>query len=171
MYEAVKDLFGNSGMGNAFETIAHKKLILSKQSFELTPLHEKYKRGVSTSRIPFDCASRVVHLRRIEDISVLPEDCYGLPVERNFPLVDAIVPPATLLQMTVCKEKHKGAVDRLDEIRRQLPEKNFSKHRIVFVVPPENVKSFKYQKDLGGINQFVLCPDPVVDGRKRKRKG
>jgi hypothetical protein len=45
---------------------------------------------------------------------------------------------------------------------------------MVFVVPQENLKGFKYQADLDDIRQFVMFPDHVVcaersEGGKRKR--
>jgi hypothetical protein len=141
-------------------------------SFDLKPLHEKYARSVSRKLVPFTFPEHVVRLRNVEDIRNLPNQRYGLPVTSNFPLVDAIVQPNVLLQMTVSAERHKGAVDRLEDIRAGLSEKDRSKHMMVFVVPKKNFNSFKYQDNLP-IPQFVLCPmlNTIEQSKKRKRKG
>jgi hypothetical protein len=75
-----------------------------------------------------------------------------------------------LLQMTVSAQYHKGDVAKLSAIRDQLLEKDYSKHMMIFVVPQRNLKTFQYQKDLDDISQYLLCPDPSVQNRKRKQK-
>jgi hypothetical protein len=56
-------------------------------------------------------------------VSDLPVDTYGLPVNNVSPLVDAIVQPNILLQMTVSEEKHTGAVGQLPTIRGNYQKK------------------------------------------------
>mmetsp|Transcript_27624 Transcript_27624/g.46718 ORF Transcript_27624/g.46718 Transcript_27624/m.46718 type:complete len:82 (-) Transcript_27624:259-504(-) len=72
--------------------------------------------------------------------------------------------------MTVSEDRHKGAVNRLEDIRAGLFEKDPSKHMMVFVVPKKNIKSFKYQEDLSDIPQFVLCPDDVLNTMQQSKK-
>jgi hypothetical protein len=77
----------------------------------LKPIFKKHAKGVSRTPIPLDlCGKKVVALRSIDDIGVLPAGSYGLPQDPNFPLVDAIVQPDLLLQMIISEKKHKGAV-------------------------------------------------------------
>ena len=172
MYAEIEKLVGPSGVGNLFESISHAQLSTSKTGFNLIPLHRKGARGVSRVPVSFTFPEHVARLRNVEDISHLSNQSYGLPVTPNFPLVDAIVQPAVLLQMTVSEERHKGAVNRLGDIRGCL-QGNPAEHKMVFVVPKKNIKSFKYQEDLSDIPQFVLCPDPVLNtveqNKKRKR--
>jgi hypothetical protein len=107
----------------------------------------------------------VLHLRNIDDIGFLLPGKYGLPITSNFPLVDAIIQPNMLLQMTVSAQKHRGAdMGKLSAIRDQLMEKDVS------VVPRKSLKTFQYQEDLDDISQYLLCPDPSVQNRKRKQK-
>lgn len=170
MYDEIEKLIGSSGVGNFFESISHVQLTTSATSFNLIPLHKRGTRGVCRDLVPFEFPEHVERLRNIAGISDLPDNTYGLPVIPNFPLVDALVQPAVLLQMTVSEERHKGAVNRLHDIRERLSEKNPSKHMMVFVVPKKNIKTFKYQEDLSDIPQFVLCPDPVLNTMEQKRK-
>mmetsp|Transcript_27623 Transcript_27623/g.46716 ORF Transcript_27623/g.46716 Transcript_27623/m.46716 type:complete len:82 (-) Transcript_27623:259-504(-) len=72
--------------------------------------------------------------------------------------------------MTFSEKRHKGAVNSLEEIRAGLSGKDPSKHMKVFVVPEENITSFKYQEDLSDIPQFVLCPDDVLNTMQQSKK-
>ena len=170
MYEEVKKLAGKGGFGNVFELIAHRKLSSCSEDFEMIPLHKKGARNVSREPVSFNFHQPVVQLRSVEDIGKLPQHCYGLPVVSNFPLIDSVVPPAALLQMTVSEENHKGAVNQLENIRAQLPEEDKTKHMMIFVVPQKNITKFKYQENLSSIKQFILCPDKVIDTKKRKNR-
>ena len=69
--------------------------------------------------------------------------------------------------MTVSEEKHTGAVGQLPIIRGQLSEKDVSKHMMVFVVRQKNLSKFKYHSNLADIPQFVMCPDKVVEGKRK----
>jgi hypothetical protein len=113
----------------------------------------------------------VLHLRNIDDIGFLLPGKYGRSITSNFPLVDVIIQPNMLLQMPVSAQKHRGtAVGKLSTIRDQLLEKDRSKHMMIFVVPRKSLKTFQYQEDLDDISQYLLCPDPSVQNRKRKQK-
>ena len=91
-----------------------------------------------------------------------------MPVFSNFPLVDAVVQPNVLLQMTVAPDKHKGAVERLNDIRAHL-KGDKKTHMMIFVVPYDNLETFQHQNDLGDIKQFIFCPDPVIDKSKKRK--
>jgi hypothetical protein len=170
MFAEIEKLVGSSGVGNFFESVSHVQLTTSKTSFNLLSLHKKFARN-APQNLSFKFPERVLRLRQVEDIAGLPIGTYGLPVVSNFPLVDAIVQPNVLLQMTVSEERHRGAVDCLEDIRKGLSEKDPSKHIMVFVVPQKNMKTFKYQNDLQDIQQFVMCPDPVSAISMKQNKG
>ena len=104
----------------------------------------------------------ITQLRSISDIDKLNDGSYGLPIFDNFPLVDAIIQPNMLLQFTTSPKNHNGSVDSLSKIRCLLREKDFNKHIMVFVVPKDNLRSFKYQIGLN-ISQFSTCDDAVAD--------
>lgn len=103
----------------------------------------------------------VTILREISDIKSLKNKRYGFPVFSNFPLVDAIIQPNTLIQFTISPKTHKGASERIEEIRGEL-KGHRQLHRMVFIVPHTSKNTFRYQKGLGDILQFMCFDDPVV---------
>ena len=169
MSDAMMELGNASTFGNLFEVIAHRKLLQCKENYIMYPLYKKFARGVNRDPVKIKFNNPMVRRRKVEDIKSIPTNNYGLPLFTNFPLVDAIVPPATLLQMTVSENNHKGAVAQLETIREQLPKETASrKHRMIFVVPQKNMDTFQYQENLGNICQFVMCPDRIATTKKRK---
>jgi len=103
----------------------------------------------------------IMLIRSIEDIEGLSSNHYGLPIFGNFPLVDAIIQPNILIQFTISPTGHKGAVDKLEDIRSQL-KGNSKDHMMVFVIPHGNKDTFKYQRDLESIHQYVTLDDPTA---------
>jgi hypothetical protein len=86
-------------------------------------------------------------------------------MDNNFPVVDAVIQPDTLVQFTTAPEQHEGSLLQLSDIRAHL-RASPKDHRIIFVVPPENIKTFRYHPKLAGIRQLVCAADPsVVDER------
>ena len=158
----LETIFGRSGMGNAFESTGHRKLVQSTQPFMLKPLISSsfVKNIPSIEEALFN--RPVVRFKSIEDIVGLGDGTYGLPLDISFPAVDAILQPDTLLQFTVSPIRHNGNVTRLPEIRDKLNEKDWTKHRIIFVVPEKNLKAFQYHTNLGDICQFVCLAEPSV---------
>ena len=161
IYNDLKEHIGNSGLGVYFKSLGHRKLWNSKNLYMLKPL----LKTISSSKPHFpneiNFAYPVTILRNIKDIGSLENERYGFPVFSNFPLVDAIVQPNTLIQFTISPEVHKGACERIEEIRSQL-RGNRELHRMVFVVPQTSKNTFRYQKGLGDIQQFMCFDDPVV---------
>jgi hypothetical protein len=159
----LKSIFQASGMGNAFESFGHKKLTQSRSDYIIRPLMlTTRKRKVNDNEIEkVNFNLPIMLIRSISDVAELLVGHYGLPTFSNFPLVDAVIQPDTLIQFTVSPEKHKGAVDRLDDIRNQLSASR-DQHRIVFVIPAFNKDSFKYQENLSSIRQYVTFVDPVA---------
>ena len=65
-----------------------------------------------------------------------------------------------MIQFTaVSKTDHKGDVNQLSDICSHLKEKNPSLHKLVFVIPKENIKSSQYQENLSDISQYVIAMD------------
>ncbi len=161
MYNAVKDLVGTSGLGMFFECIAHRKLTANK-IFMMTPLHPKNKRNVSRETVRLDLRGvKVLPLRTDDAIGTMPAKSYGI-CGPNFNLIDGVVQPTDFLQMTIA-DHHNGATDSLMTLQNFLLESDRTKHRMVFIVPKDKLKTFKYQTSLNSIQQFVLCPDDTVD--------
>jgi hypothetical protein len=161
MSSKLKAIFDSSGMGNAFESFGHKKLTQSCVNYILRPLMNTRPKKLSTSVISINFKLPIMLIRCVGDIGTLNQGFYGLPTISNFPLIDAVIQPNILLQFTVSPDKHKGASNKLNEIRSHLNEKNFSKHMMVFIIPYENRDSFKFQQDLSDIKQYITFDDPV----------
>ena len=49
--------------------------------------------------------------------------------------------------------------NQLSDIRSHLKEKDPSFHKLVFVIPKENFKSFQYQENLSDISHYVFVID------------
>ena len=152
-------------MGILFEAVGHRKLLKSTVPFLLKPL---LSASLSSTKPAFESAQfnlSVVHIKTVDDIANIPNGTYGVPLTNTFPVADSIIQPDTLIQFTISPEKHKGSLEQLTEIRkclRALPKG----HRIIFVVPPENINTFRYHPKLSGIRQFVCVADPSVVGEQ-----
>ena len=148
--DALKNMFGNSGMGNAFESTAHKKLMgdnITRWSRKSTGEYEELNLG-----------SRSLFLiRDMEDVKSLQNDSYGLPTINNFPLVDAVLAPNMGLQMTT-SNSHKGSVATLPKLLESLRVKE-SDFRMVFVVPINVLPYFEFPTDLGAVQMYVIIPE------------
>jgi hypothetical protein len=161
IYNELKEQIGKSGLGVCFESLGHRKLWNSEKQHLLKPLlhpipdlKPKFLRNTNFT-LP------VTILRKISDIKSLKNKRYGFPVFSNFPLVDAIIQPNTLIQFTTSPNTHKGASERIEEIRGELKGRR-QLHRMVFIVPHTSKNTFRYQKGLGDILQFMCFDDPVV---------
>ena len=158
--EELKKLFSTSGTGYLFEAMGHNRLLNSDESYVLKPLlikpWPKLKPGYPT--FFFKCPVSLI--RTIEDIGILSEKHYGLPVTRNFPFVDAIIQPNTLIQFTISPKYHSGAKERIESIRSKLTGDR-SSNQMIFAIPQSSEEIFHYQEGLGNILQF-LCFDDVT---------
>ena len=159
----LKRMIGEGGLGCLFEARGHRKLLLSGVSFLLKPLLKQMPEDKPLfESMTFDLS--VVRFRIIEEISKLPEGHYGLPMTNNFPLIDAIIQPNILIQFTTSPRDHKGSTASLAAIRDALHEKNPIKHRMVFVIPRENISTFRFCSGLADICQFMCTDEPSVEG-------
>ena len=166
--DSLRQIIGPSGLGSAFEYHAHKKFI---NEVWVIKLYEITKNGtspnISRRRINIQGVKRFWD---INNISELTSKEYGLPITSNFPLVDAIIQPNILIQFTTSSTSHRGAVDKLDEIRQNLRGKE-GDHIMIFVVPSGNLRKFKYQPALK-IPQFVMSAEDTASmpPPQKKRK-
>lgn len=160
-----RNILGRSEISILFESVSHRNLTISNQVNQLIPL---WVGKGSRSKLMVDFRSTVALIRTVEDIGGLFDHIYALPCVSNFPLVDAVVQPDTLIQFTVTSS-HRGSVESLAEIRSYLREKNQAKHKLVFIVPKENLKIFRHQSALGAIKQYISTNEYIVTTEKRKR--
>ena len=110
-------------MGCLFERNAHEIIynnLKSNGHYNLKYLKTKNK-SKCQDLILKQVITRKVLIRRIEDIGNLLRSDYGLPIISNFPLIDAVIQPNVLLQMTEGRS-HKGAKTALESICEQLLE-------------------------------------------------
>ena len=164
----LKGILCKSGYGSLFESVGHLKLIRCETEFNLYPLLPR-RSTASKDSVKFSAFKmQTIVIREVTDICKLDNDTYGLPLFDNFPLVDAIIQPNTLIQYTVARTDHKGAIDQLDRIRDQLSDKNLANHRMIFVVSRDNFNTFKYQEDLSDIRQYITTDAPLVQNTKKR---
>eukprot|EP01039_Chlorochromonas_danica_P010065 gene10065-11140_t len=143
-------LIGDSGLGAAFECLGHETLIKSNDNQTATSIIKRQRPKECKFKVP----NKVEVFRKISDISKLSTGCYGLPVNGNFPSIDAVIQPNILLQFAKSR-RHPGIDDKTKEIRVHLSaaEKD---HRLVFVVPKEMIKNYPKQDGYGDIKQCVM---------------
>jgi hypothetical protein len=149
----LEHLFGASGMGNAFEFTAHMLLA------ETDELHWCFKSTGEYEQLALGNRRKVL-IRSVGDIPSLQTGDYGLPTTCNFPIIDAVLPPATGLQMTT-SHTHEGSITRLPDILDALSiaAEGFT---VVFVVPKDVLSGFSFPGNLGAVNMYVTVPTAVA---------
>ena len=162
LWANLHSLLTPSGIGCLFESLVHRKLTSREFVCTLRPLYKKHAKRTKNNLIQLRTGYPVVLFRRPEDIANLTRNQYGLPCISNFSLIDSVVQPNNLFQVTVSAKKHDGNVAALAGIRNQLLEQDASQHSMIFVVPRDHLKSFQYQDSLGDIPQFVTTVDLVA---------
>ena len=159
--DELKRIIGVSGVGNLFEYFGHLKLLNSQSPSLLKPLFPKTPRSIMPDFPEVSFQLPVARFNSIEEITNIPDGFYGLPMNDRFPLVDAVVQPNMLIQFTISPNGHNTNLTlaekrrKLEDIRACLHETDKSKHKMMFVIPKENLRSYKFDKDLGEISQFV----------------
>ncbi len=154
IYNELKRIFGSGGYGNAFESTGHRRLIKSTLPFRLKPLLDLSSKNISKPE--FGSAAfnlPLVRFKVVSEIGDLPDGTYGLAMDTNLGGCDAIIQPNTLIEFTTTPKKHKASLEMISKIRAQL-HGDPSDHRIIFVIPLENVKTFMYHADLANIQQL-----------------
>jgi len=156
------ELFGASARGIAFEGIAFDQIYRHLQKggkldvFNIqSTISGKRKRRSSKETLTVK-VKRKVWIRTVNDVKNLEDGDVGVPMFKNFPLVDFVLKPDIFLQMTV-SATHQGAVGRLPDLRTALggTKKN---HKMIFVTEHKNVSQFSHVHDLQAINQYVMEP-------------
>jgi hypothetical protein len=164
----LKGVLCKSVYGSLFESVGHLKLIRCETEYNLYPLLPR-RSTVSKDSVKFSAFKmQTIVIREVTDICKLDNDTYGLPLFDNFPLIDAIIQPNTIIQYTVATSDHKGATNQLDRIRDQLSDKDPANHRMIFVVSSDNFNTFKYQEDLSDIRQYITTDTPLVQKTKKR---
>ncbi len=177
IFVEIAKLFGKSGEGIVFERLAHQHLFESLQSGSaLSAFHicGKGNKRKPNLKIQFPSLKRKVFIRKIEDISrLVPYEDYGIPIIPNFPLVDSIIAPNILFQMTV-SESHKGAISKFESIEnalKKVPTLEKPVLAMVFVLG-DNFEGFKKVLDLQ-VDQYKyqFIAGHVVAKRKIEEDG
>ena len=103
----------------------------------------------------------VVRFKTVAEIGILANGTYGLLMDNNVPVVDAVIQPDTLVQFITSPVLHEGSLQKLETIRAQL-RASWNDHRIIFVIPREDIETFRYHPQLVDIRQLVCVVDPLV---------
>lgn len=165
----LKKLFG-SGIGNAFEFTSHASLLA------MTADQDHWSWCGSTSSYVnlkgLLGGHRKVLIRNIDDIKSLKKGDYGLPTVCNFPLIDSIILPSVVTNMTIGNTHH-GAVGKVNEIVKCM-KIEASRLMMVFVVPDDQVAVFKFPTDLGQMKMYVTVSHGITEAalqhlKSRKR--
>ena len=158
--DEIRELFNNStGVGFLFKAMGHRKHFHSDKFYLLKPLLKSMP--LSQPEFPLILFTYPVSLiRTIEDIRNIPKKYYGLPAHRDFPFVDAIIQPNTLIKFVISPEVHIDKGHSIESIRDQLTG-NRASHQIIFVVPISCRDTFLHQDHncLGDILQFMCFDD------------
>ena len=146
-------IVGSHGMGSLHEYYAHRQIFanlrkgcyyapqnLLTQSHCLLRVHIKRKKLI----------------RSIRDIYELEDGEYGLPTVTNFPVVDAIIKPDILLQMTISDSHETRSSDKLFDILKVMGIKT---GKMIFVLCALNVEKFKYANTMEVVAQYKMLPD------------
>ena len=149
-------LFANL-RGDCFEGLAHEKLAAGGE-FQTRLLTGA---GGSSTRIMPRAPLRRISGNKLENLAELcdfPAGTYCKPTNGNFPVIDALILPGLLLQMTV-SERHGVDEAKLEQILVAL---GLDSAQLAFVVPPDKFDGFaayKFKDVLLGmrITQLALC--------------
>lgn len=159
--QLLKSMLGNSAMGVMFESLAHKKFMNSEFDLQIRKLTSQSRSEAEIEAVRVGYPTIII--RDVADIAQLPVERYGLPLYSSFPLVDAIIQPNIMLQMTISPTVHQGAVNRLNDIQNNL-KGNRADHKMIFVVPADIVSSFPFQTNLpADVAQYVAVMDDIVN--------
>ena len=150
---------------NLFGSLGHRKLLMSLVPFTLKPLLNP----LPIDKPVFPTAQfnlSVVLFSTISEITHLPDGTYGLPLNGKFPLVDAVVQPNMMIKFAISPTDHIGSVKNLTDICAGLHEKDLTKVKMIFVIPKDNVATFRGQEYLlvgeVAIPQYICLDDPSV---------
>ena len=143
--------------GDCFEVLAHEKLVAGGEY----PTRFLTGAGGSSVRIlPSATLRRFDGIKpeNLVPLCSLPAGTYCRPLTGSFPVIDALILPGVLLQMTV-SERHGVDESKLEAILDALALKSAE---LVFVVPPDKFNEFSAYKFKDAalakrITQLAMC--------------
>jgi hypothetical protein len=143
--------------GDCFEVLAHEKLAAGGEfpTRLLTGAAGSNIRSLPRATLQRFSGNKPENLA---PLGGLPAGTYCRPVVGSFPVIDALISPAMLLQMTV-SERHGVDEAKLEQILIAL---GLDYAELVFVVPPDKFDGFAAYKFKGAalgmrITQLALC--------------
>lgn len=164
---SLKNLFGSSGMGNAFEYTSHIVLANTNAEQICWTSRGRYCKVALGNR-------RKVLIRNVADIAELKVGDRGVPTTCNFPFIDEVIPPNLGVQFTTgCT--HDVPNTSAPQIIEALGLKNEADFTVVFVVPQDVLPLFRFPTNLGAIKMCVTVPEAITETafkalRNKKRK-
>jgi len=155
----LKNIFGGSGMGVAYEYYGHQQIFENRN--QEYPVIDLITKSTATLRFRFD---KKAHLRKVKDISTLKDDEYGIPTTCNFPFGDAFIKtPRTIFQFTTGL-RHRGAMSKLPAICDQLKGEGENAINLVYVVPQDKIGGFTPENiDLPYVKQYLTTDIRAVN--------
>ena len=100
-------------MGGNIAMITNEVATVKDSGFELAALvgGEFFLNGLDSLGFTFETGVGVTNVKKVRfktvgEIGNLPNGTYGLPMDNNFPVVDAVIQPDTLVQFTTSPEQH-----------------------------------------------------------------
>jgi hypothetical protein len=182
----LRNILEGSGQGILFEAQVHKTLYEKFRRGGDLRFERIYPSGYQRRATDKDTeelrvtVNKKVFIRKVEDIALLKENEYGLPIIPNFPLVDAVIQVGgnpgygIELQVTIAAA-HRGAVDKHPDIERRMRTPS-ARNKMIFCCCRENFDSFSYVNGLvPDVKQYkMLCEweaDPGDQAKRRKTGG
>jgi hypothetical protein len=182
----LRDILGGGGMGVVYEAQVHKTLYEKFRKGGDLILRRLYPKGAQRKVTETDAETlrvivdRKVFIRKIEEIALLKENEYGLPIIPNFSLVDAVIkvctpgnPPCGVeLQVTIA-DSHKGALHKHPDIELHMGIPS-ALNKMIFCCCTNNFENFRYVAGLvAEVPQYkTLCEWMASAGNPaKKRKG
>lgn len=148
--KALRSIVTASDIGYSFEYLGHKEMLNGPHRIRVHGVE-----GQETPSFEWELGQlQLKKFRRLEDVASLSEGTYGIPYQYNFPLIDAVIQPDTLIRFTI-STLHRGAHAVLDRLRGHLLEKNPEKHKFIWIV--DDAEKFCKQDGLGDIKQYAMC--------------
>ena len=152
--KALAEILGAIGLECSIEYFGHQAFLAPGTTFYSGTKLERVrkKKADLTGLIVTTNNLKLQRFRTIEDISNLPDNVYGLPFAPNFPLIDSVIQPNTLIQFCIGDSHDKISSHKLPDIVGKLrgDPKDF---RMIFVNDSNN---FGFQSSIESIDQYIL---------------
>jgi hypothetical protein len=152
----IRKIFGSSGIGFLYEYAAHQEIIRNLTRGEKYRI-ERIDGGGSEDFSQEIAGTKLI--RNVNDIEHLHKKDYGLPSITTFPLVDAVIKPNILLQMTIKSSHDTQSAHRIEDIIKAMKVKGNTKVKMIYVLPKESYENFK----AGKFEKFKLASKHLVE--------